>query len=106
MLQLIGVIANGVISTLFLTWGIISFAISNEAFGFVNAIVSIVLGSVGLLSAIPKGDDELWEYTMEDVDVSGTKLQGMLPQAIMDMDNLVFAKTLKPAAVELLKKLL
>jgi len=106
MIRSIGAATNVIVSVLFLGWGIVSFAISHEGFGFINAVISIALGSLGLLSSIPEGDDQLWEYTMEDVGVNDTKLQGFLPQAIMDTDNLFVSNTLKPALVQLLKRLL
>ena len=101
-----GAATNAVVSIAFLVWGIVSVFISKEGFGFINAAVSIVLGSLGLLSLVPKVDDELWEYTMEDINVTGSKTMRILPQAIMDMDTFLTSKSIAPSFKELLKKLL
>ena len=106
VVQLTGALTNGVASTAFLAWGILSVFISKEGFGYIQAAVSVVLGSLGLLSMVPKADDELWEYTMEDIRVTDTKTMHMLPQAFMDTDTFLASKSIAPPLKELLKKLL
>lgn len=93
---------NVVVSALFLGWGVLSSFISKDAFGFVNAVISMALGSLGLYAAIPQSDDPQWEYTMDDIQSSSP--QSQLPYAIMDLDGLT--TNLKPALMKLLEKLL
>lgn len=94
---------NGVVSTMFLASGLFSFVLAREGFGIFNAVISVLLGGAGLLNMIPKGDDDYWEYTMEEPETNPSGARESMPQAILDMDDSLLSHSIEPALRQFLK---
>lgn len=106
MLQYFGLVTNGILSLALVLWGLITFPFARESPGVFNSVVSVILGGLGLLSAIPPADDQLWEYTMEDVEMTGSTFgSSLLPQALMD-ESVFSSQQLKSTFEQFLKKFL